>query len=205
MLIIILLAALDPSRDPGSQPTRSEATSLPASSSAPVLVPTQRRDLFKPAVFVFLAGSGAAMVSVPLTLALGSAVGRLSSNLVGALLPSMLFLALIPPIAVTVAAWLVARHLDPDGTRFGPAIGVAIGLQVVAVLVAALSGVSSANPASVVAFTAVEAVVLPVGVSMTIALGWKKHQDNLPAPPPRAVGYDDQRRVFTTPVLSMEF
>lgn len=184
MLLAALILIADPSSLPSSlasssssdqvrQPASEEASSAPLQLTPPTLAPP--RNLVKPAAFVFLAGAGAAMVSVPVSLVLGTAIGSLSSSLAGALVPSLILLAAIPPIAITVAAYLVAQHFFPDAARFSPAIFVAIGLQLIGVLSAVFAGVSSVNPASVVAFTAVEAVVIPAGVALTMGLGWRAH------------------------------
>ncbi|WP_257462545.1 hypothetical protein [Archangium lipolyticum] len=122
-------------------------------------------------------GAGAAVVSVPATLALSAWVGSLSSNLVLAAAPAMLLLVALPPLAVAGAQWFVGNLLQPGSVRLSPAVWVALGVHVLAVTGAVLLGATVHDLGNAALFTLVEAVLLPSAVTLTM-------RATSPAPPP---------------------
>jgi hypothetical protein len=173
-------------------------------SSAVASAPVAADDaLTRQALLMFAAGAGAAIVTVPATIALGTWLGSLSSNLIGAILPSMLLLAIIPPLAITAAAWLVGDLIQKDSVRFGPAFGVAVALQVAGIVIAAVTGVSSANAGSMAAFTAAEALVLPLGASLMMTFVRNPAKPLLAAEPRDNFERSTQARI--TPIMAVSF
>ena len=122
-------------------------------------------------------GAGAAVVSVPATLALSAWVGSLSSNLVLAAAPAMLLLVALPPLAVAGAQWFVGNLLQPGSVRLQPAVWVALGVHVLAVTGAVLLGATVDRLGDAALFTLVEALVLPTAVTLTM-------RATAPVPPP---------------------
>ena len=126
-------------------------------SSEPVAAPGTERV----AMYEFLAGAAAAAVTVPVTVALGTWLGSLSNNLVGAALPSLLLLLALPPLVVTGVAYWAGNAASPGSARFGPAAGAAIGLQVLTLIATVAIGASSRDLGAVAAFTGAEMLLLP--------------------------------------------
>ncbi|WP_375768987.1 hypothetical protein NR798_46200 [Archangium gephyra] len=122
-------------------------------------------------------GAGAALVSVPATLALSAWVGTLSPDLVLAAAPAMVLLLALPPLAVTGTQWLVGNALQPGSVRFQPAVWVALGVHVLAVTGAVVLGATVDDLGDAALFTLVEALVLPTAVTLTM-------RATAPVPPP---------------------
>lgn len=112
----------------------------------------------------YLAGATAGFIVVPPMLLLGQKLGTLSSNLVAAALPPILLMAVVPPLAVTGAEFLVGRKLAP-GTRFHPAIWGAVGMNVLVVVIGSLTGAWAGDGLSLGLFTLGEALLMPVAVT----------------------------------------
>jgi hypothetical protein len=151
--------------------TSAEAVSLPASAATPpeaaepeALALTPERLL----LYEALTGVAAAAISVPVTLALSTWLGSLSSNLIVAALPSLILLVALPPLAVTGAVYWLASSFD--NARFQPAIWAALGVQVATVVVAALAGASSGNAAGYVALTGTGMILMPTAAILTMRL-----------------------------------
>jgi hypothetical protein len=115
----------------------------------------------------FGAGVGAATIMVPGSLALGTWLGSLSSNLYAATLPSMLLFLTLPPLAVTFSEWLMGRQLG-DSLRWGPALGVGIGVQLLLTMSAFLFGVSTNDLGAAALFSLAEILVLPAAITLTM-------------------------------------
>jgi hypothetical protein len=118
----------------------------------------------------YLIGAGATVVAVPAGLLLGSLLGTLSNNLVLAALPGLVLFAVLPPLAVTLAEWLVGNHWAPGTAAFQPALWVAVGVHLAAMVVAIGLGVSSQSLTAVCLFTLAEALLLPGAVTLTMRL-----------------------------------
>ena len=116
---------------------------------------------------VFGAGVGAAAIMVPGTLALGTWMGGLTSNLYAAALPPVLLFLALPPLAVTFAEWLMGR-LYGESFRWGPALAVGVGTQLLLTASAFLFGVSTNNPGNAALFTLAEMILLPAAVTLTM-------------------------------------
>lgn len=116
-------------------------------------------------------GAGAAVVSVPLSLYLGQWLGSLSNNLIGAAVPTLLVIGLLPPALVTLATW-IAGNWNQSGTyRWWPAF-IATTLINAGMLVAAgYLGVSVGVLAKVIVYTLIQAVVLP-GTATAVMRVW---------------------------------
>src|SRR5438105_588012 len=57
----------------------------------------------------FGAGALAAVISVPASFYLGTALGSLSNDLIGAAIPTLLCIGLLPPLAITLTTWIVGN------------------------------------------------------------------------------------------------
>jgi hypothetical protein len=107
------------------------------------------------------AGVAAAAVSVPASIALGSWAGTLTNSLPLAGLGGLLIATLLPPSAVTFAAWLAGNLGGPERFRWSPALWVAAGVSVASFVAAGLLGLNANEGGSVAVYTAVQAVLLP--------------------------------------------
>jgi hypothetical protein len=107
-------------------------------------------------------------VVVPATLALSAWVGSLSSNAALAAAPAMLLLVVLPPLAVTGAQWLLGELLQRGSVRFQPAVWVALGVHVLAVVGAVLLGATVSDWRDAALFTLAEMVLLPTAVTLTM-------------------------------------
>ncbi len=76
--------------------------------------------------------------------------------------------AVIPPVAVTLAAWYVANRVARGSASVRPALWVTAVMHVATMVAAILLNVSSYNLASVAMLTAAEAVLLPVAATVTM-------------------------------------
>jgi uncharacterized membrane protein YfcA len=135
--------------------------------------------------FEYLAGVGAAALTVPSMIAAGGAIGRSTNDLGAALAPSLLLQIAVPPVAVTLAMWAVGRFGLRDGSRFHPAIWAAIGVNLVAVIVGAAIGVAAGDEISVLAYTMTDALLMPAATAAVMHR--TRRRDAAPpelAPPP---------------------
>jgi hypothetical protein len=152
-------------------------------------------------------GAGAAVVAVPATLALGAWVGSLSSGLVLAAAPAMLLLLTLPPLAVTGAQWFMGELLQEGSVRFLPAVGVALGVHVLAVAGAVLLGATVHDLGNAALFTLVEMVLLPTAAALTM----RATSPALPVSPsrvpepPRSVVEATATRALVVPLLRHTF
>jgi hypothetical protein len=124
-----------------------------------------------------LAGFGAALVSVPVTEALGFALRNISPNIYVALIPVAVLLLAVPSISVTFAEWGVGRALGAE-VRLQPAIYVAVAVQF-AFLVAGVLAVAWVGDVTQAAlFSLAEVLLLPGTVTavMNIQLGLRPHR-----------------------------
>lgn len=128
----------------------------------------------------FAAGAAATVVSVPAGLLLGSYLGTLSNNLIVAALPSLVLLAVLPPLAVVLAERWMGNWLSPGTTRVMPAMLVGLGVQILAIVAGVMTGVSIMNLGTIALFTLAEAIVLPGSVTL---VNFLRH----PAPAPIVV------------------
>jgi len=156
--------------DPGAERL---LTSTPSAIDAPTR--TTSHGWSGPALLgtQFGAGAAAAVVTVPLTLWGASAVGSLSNDLLGAALPSLVMLLVLPPLAVTVTEFFVGQALGAN-PRLWSAFFVTLGTQVVAIAGGVLLGLWAGNPTHVALFTVGEAILLPSAA--TLMLGLSQHR-----------------------------
>ncbi|WP_224240669.1 serine hydrolase domain-containing protein [Hyalangium gracile] len=109
-------------------------------------------------------------LAVLLSLRVGMGVGALGTSTVLAALPALLLVVVLPPVAVVGANSWQVRRLGAGSTRWGAALGVALGLQVLVLVGAILVGASARRLGDVALLIAVEAAVLPA-VVMRLARG----------------------------------
>lgn len=140
----------------------STALTTPKAWSGPALFGAQ-----------FGAGAAAAVVSVPLTLWGASSVGSLSNNLLGAALPSLVMLLVLPPLAVTVTEFFVGQALGVN-PKLWAAFFVTMGTQLVAIAGGVLLGMWAGNPTHVALFTAGEAILLPTAATLMLGLSQQR-------------------------------
>ena len=111
------------------------------------------------------AGAGAALVSVPAALYLGAWLGSLSNSIIWSIVPSFLVMALVPSLVV---AWMVTRIGDlfsPGTFRFWPTFGITLAVNILALVVGGVAGLSVGVFARVLVFTVAEAIVLPAAAT----------------------------------------
>lgn len=128
-----------------------------------------------------LAGVGAAVLTIPSTMAIGHAISGSTSNLTAALVPSLLLQIAVPSVAVTLAEWAVGRYAFHNGSRFHPTIWLALGVNIVAITLGAVGGVWTENHTSYALFTITESLVLPAA---TTALMYSLRKKPRTEPPP---------------------
>lgn len=116
--------------------------------------------------YELLAGVGAALLLTPASLALGSWLGSLSSDLVMAALPALLTVALVPPLGVTLVEWLVGERTQSGGIRIQPAVWIAGAAQVLLMVGAIAAGLSTGELLEASLFTLVDALILPATVTL---------------------------------------
>lgn len=194
VLLLLALAAANPAQAAegwqSADPLRFSVTTPP-----PALSSTPRGD---PLLFQVGAGVGAALLATPASLYLGSALGTLSSNLVLAVLPSLLTFLLLPPLAVVAAEWLVLRHFAPGSERFSPALWVTTGAQVLVVIGAVLLAADVQSFPDVAVLSLVEAIVLPAATTLLM-----RPQQIDPLSPPEGKLLE-ARRPLAPPRASLE-
>jgi hypothetical protein len=125
--------------------------------------------LIHPVLGEVLAGLGASLVTVPLVLLAGSALGTDSPNLELALLPPVILFLGVPALAVTFAEWGTGRALG-DAVSIQPAIYVALGIQVVMLVGVYFIGVSTHDLRNAALFSLVDVILLPASVTGTMNL-----------------------------------
>jgi hypothetical protein len=115
------------------------------------------------------AGFGAALITVPAMLKTGEAIGRTSSDYLAATLPGILLLAVVPPLAVTASEWGVGRGMRGRGVvRFHPAVWAAFGVNLVAVIAGAATGVNASDPMSASIFTIVDGMAMSLSTMLVL-------------------------------------
>jgi hypothetical protein len=155
-LCTILLGATVAAR--ADEPAPPEATA----PARPLLGPWQSAGV------EYAAGVVVAAVSVPLMMELGSMIGRSTPDLVAALVPSLLLVIFVPPVAVAGAEWSVGSGLLHRRTKFNPAVWAGVGVSALAVLFGALGGVWTDNKLAFGLFTAAESLALPAAITLTM-------------------------------------
>jgi hypothetical protein len=113
---------------------------------------------------LFAVGAATAVVAVPLALVIGMWVGTRSSNTLLAVVPALLVVLLLPPLAVVAAESGWSRRVGSK-LRMGVAVGAALGVQVLTLAAAIGVGVSAPRYGDAVLLTMVEALVLPLVVT----------------------------------------
>ena len=98
-------------------------------------------------------------VMAPTSLFIGQALVGSSNKLGLEVVAGLLPVLLIPPLAAALVTGLFAKSFEPK--RFLRSLGIALAVQLVAVLTAALSGASTARGLDVALFTTAEAIALP--------------------------------------------
>lgn len=114
---------------------------------------------------LFAVGAATTVVAVPLALELGMWVGTRSASTLRAVVPALLVVVLLPPLAVVVAEHLWARRLKKKRVRTGLAVAASLGTQLLTVAAAIGAGVSAPRYGDAVLLTMVEALVLPLVVT----------------------------------------
>ncbi len=156
---------------------------------------------FKLVMSEYLAGAVTTAVTVPGGLLLGAWLGTLSNNLVWAAVPAVLSFTVLTGVGVTLVEWAVGNWRSPDSARVRPALWVALGAQLVAVVLALATGVDVYNVSSTVVFTIVEALALPAAVTATMYLS----RPQTPAPALAELQRAMPRNAVTVPLLAFGF
>ncbi len=115
------------------------------------------------------AGFGAAVLTIPAMLKAGEAIGKTSPNFIAAALPGLLLLAIIPPVAVTASEWGVGRGMRGRGVvRFHPAVWAAFGVNLIAIVAGAATGVSASDYQSVAMFTILDGMAMSLTTMLVL-------------------------------------
>jgi hypothetical protein len=112
----------------------------------------------------------AAAVSVPASFALGGWTSTLSGNLVLSALPALLIGTLVPPLFVSVVAWLTGNSVDPGRFSLWPSLLATTAVSIGAMVASGFLGMNANEPGRVAVFTAVEAALLPTAALATMHL-----------------------------------
>ncbi len=120
---------------------------------------------FKLSALQFAAGAGAAVVTVPATLALAGWLGTLSSNLYLAAIPAALTFVALPALAVTIAEAWVGSWLTGREFRVLPSFWIALGTQTLMLVGGILAGAYAHNLGDAALLTVVNMLVLPAATT----------------------------------------
>lgn len=147
-------------------PTPSTSAGSEAPSSTGVTSPTSEEEASKnntPLHWGLQYGIGVAAtaVAVPVSLYLGAGIGSLSNDLLGAGIPTLLCVTVIPSAAVTFATVIAGNWRNPGRYRWWPALLATFVVNVASFAVATALGVSVGVPGRVIAYTAIEALLQP--------------------------------------------
>src|SRR5205823_6177238 len=103
----------------------------------------------------------AAILFTPVSLVAGSWFGSMGGSLLGAALPAISTVILLPALAVTAATWIAGELLQPGRYGFVAPGLITIGVNTLVTVAAALLGLSGVNFMGGLIFTLVEMVLLP--------------------------------------------
>ncbi|MDP3278956.1 MAG: hypothetical protein Q8Q09_27435 [Deltaproteobacteria bacterium] len=117
-----------------------------------------------------VAGVAATVITVPAAVGLGTALTRVSPDLLGGGLPALLVMGLGPPMAVSGLMSFVTNQYEPGAYRLWPAVVATLPLHWGAMAVGALSGVWIGNIGNFALFTLAESVLLPAGATLLMQL-----------------------------------
>ncbi len=156
LCLVGLLFSLSADAGPLLRSSQLEAASPPPSTGVQV-----------PLWLPVAGGVAAAVVATPAAVALGGALGTLSPSLVVAGLPALVGFLALPPLAVTLAEWLLFRG-EGFRTSLSPALWVGLGAQLAVLAGAILLGADAQSFGQMSLLTLVEAVVLPAAVTWSM-------------------------------------
>jgi hypothetical protein len=173
-----------------------------AASSTPESVELTPKQVKEPIPYGYQFGAGAvaAVIFVPVSFKLAEVLGNLSNNLVGAAIPTLLCIGLIPPIAITLAEWLVGNWNTPGRYRFWPSFFANLVVNGVSLAVAANWGLSIGVFERVVLYTIVQAVIEPAGTTLLMR-AWPKEE----APKVLASSDPNSPSTFFVPATTWSF
>jgi len=156
----------------------SQSQSAGASSHGPTgVAPPNTGPRYSRRGSLFAVGAATTVVAVPLALELGMWVGTRSANTVQAVVPALLVVVLLPPLAVVLAENAWARRLKKKRPRAGLAVAASLGAQLLTVAAAIFAGVSAPRYGDAVLLTMVEALLLPLVVT---SLGYPDEEPSTP-------------------------
>lgn len=135
------------------------------------------------ALYQYAAGAAVSLVAVPASVGAGTMLGRASNDLVVAALPAALTFMAVPTFGVTLAEVHVGNVLAPGSARLSPAIFAALGVDLAALALGAVGGVSTRDPVGLTLFTVATSVVMPGFVTLTLHFTQPRA---LRTPPPAA-------------------
>lgn len=106
-------------------------------------------------------GAFAALLSTPVALVVGAGLGSLSNNLYAALVPSLLTVLLVPPLAVVITEWMVAERSGRGRFRLIPTLLVTLVAQAGIIAAGIFLGANGTSGSGIAVMTLASAVVLP--------------------------------------------
>jgi hypothetical protein len=121
------------------------------------------------------AGSAVAIVAVPASLYLGEVLGSLSNDLLGAAIPVLLSIGLIPPIAITAITVLVGNSGGGGRYRWWPTFLATLIINGASLAIAQPLGLSTLYFGRVIIYTLAQAVLQP-GVAVLLQRAWPKNE-----------------------------
>lgn len=216
LLVLCLLAAPALAAEPAaSRPNDAANTSAAAFEAPKAAAPSARlvpaRPTQVPPTWGRLFGIGvvATALVTPGAMALGAWIGTWSNNLYLALIPSMLVVGLVPPVAVVLLEMAVGNALW--GSRFlrvPGALLASIGVQLALVVAAVLLGLPGTTVPGIALFTLLDVVLLG-GVSSGVM--WLNRVEpqapvaERPGTPPGTAGTSALPKTPTLSVVSASF
>lgn len=163
--------------------TPPEVPAAAISAPAPIPTPALRMGTRERGI-QFAAAAGATLVTVPVGMLLGGAIGTLSNDYVRVAPLSLIAWVALPALAATAAGWWTGNRLVEGSTRFAPAVWVALGANLVLAVAAIVGGVNAANPLHLSLFSLASALVIPGALTGTWVL---RDAGPSPAAPPAAL------------------
>jgi len=143
-------------------------------------------------------GAVAAAVTAPVSIWLGQWMSSWTGSDLGAL-PALLLAVALPPVAVSLAGFLIGNWGGPERYHLSPAIWITTGVSVATFVVAGFLGFNANEPAQLAAYTAADMVLLPAAAVTTFQLTAS------PAPVSLSPGEPKLPRLATVPVVRIQF
>ncbi|MBL8954060.1 MAG: hypothetical protein JNK82_25005 [Myxococcaceae bacterium] len=149
----------------------------------------------------YAAGSAVAILAVPASLYLGQELAGLSNDIyLGAALPVLLSIGLIPPVLITAVTVLVGNSGGGARYRWWPTLLATLVINGASLAIAAPLGLATLSFGKVVVYTLAQAVLQP-GAAVLLQRAWPKNDPVVLSTPSDPV----TSRTFVVPTGSWRF